>query len=70
MPDKSFTNLKAEGGYSLPRSAPLTESYVRKGGVNAPSAQATRPPPPPPLRPATGPNAPSSGGQGGSSRQT
>lgn len=37
----------------------LTEGYVRKGGVNPPTAQTQpRPAPPPPLRPSSGPNAP------------
>lgn len=49
----------AQDGYTMPRSAPLTEGYVRKGGINAPSAQnQPRPAPPPPLRPSSGPNAP------------
>jgi hypothetical protein len=37
----------------------LTEGYVRKGGVNPPTAQTQpRPAPPAPLQPTSGPNAP------------
>lgn len=54
-----------KGGYTKTR--PLTEGYVRKGGINSPTSQVqVRPPAPAPMRPTGAPS--STGPKSGSTK--